>query len=545
MEPAAIMSSTNTQSMRLTKRLTTLQIDDDLYTKSRELGRRCRNQGVNSVINLVKPCERDLFDIAEAFKQILQIVEDNEPKLRQDLHIIKQKLEKSERQNEKLQKENQSLLFQLKESRNEIQQMKQQKQKQINDMSSSINQTLYKADVAHMHRKIAMEEVEKVRECFDHQVKHTYSPQYQGEFSVRSENVRNTPLTKMTKSVPKLISYDDEPVNIPVIPVSNIQTSLQQYDQMLLSQASVKNNHQNVHYLENSVQNAPQINAMPNINTIQMPPDFLCSYDERRPQNESRQRNGFEPQNEYIVNQNGPQSEYQNQYSNNQYSNNLQNNQMQNNQQQMINNPMYNNQHNVQHNNQVQQMQQNNSYQPQRQNIQQNSYQQPTLINQNSFQNSQQMPVQRQNNSSYQEQMQQTYQPALSNQNNSFQSNTQQIPNNNSFQASQAQQIPLSQNMSQKNESNGDDIYQKYNLLQEVLYSKKQYELDRDQNAYEVAKEYSRLTQERRLAAMEIAKLSEEREKIDRDKKNIDKIIGTLSQRGILLDEKKEEFLTE
>ncbi|CAL6089923.1 Hypothetical_protein [Hexamita inflata] len=83
------------------------------------------------------------------------------------------------------------------------------------------------------------------------------------------------------------------------------------------------------------------------------------------------------------------------------------------------------------------------------------------------------------------------------------------------------------------------------NLLQEVLYSKKQYELDRDQNAYEVAKEYSRLTQERRLIEMEIAKLSEEREKIDRDKKNNDKIIGTLSQRGILLDEKKEEFLTE
>ncbi|CAL6085331.1 Hypothetical_protein [Hexamita inflata] len=164
-------------------------------------------------------------------------------------------------------------------------------------------------------------------------------------------------------------------------------------------------------------------------------------------------------------------------------------------------------------------MQQNNNYQPQRQNIQQISYQQPTLINQNSFQNSQQMPVQRQNNSSYQEQMQQVYQPALSNQSNSFQSNTQQIPNNNSFQASQAQQIPRSQNMSQKNESNGDDIYQKYNLLQEVLYSKKQFELDRDQNAYEVAKEYSLLTQERRLAAMEIAKLSEEREKRNRDKK--------------------------
>ncbi|CAL6112460.1 Conserved_hypothetical protein [Hexamita inflata] len=436
MEPAAIMSSTNTQSMRLTKRLTTLQIDDDLYTKSRELGRRCRNQGVNSVINLVKPCERDLFDIAEAFKQILQIVEDNEPKLRQDLHIIKQKLEKSERQNEKLQKENQSLIFQLKESRNEIQQMKQQKQKQINDMSSSINQTLYKADVAHMHRKIAMEEVEKVRECFDHQVKHTYSPQYQGEFSVRSENVRNTPLTKMSKSVPKLISYDDEPVNIPIIPASNIQTSLQQYDQMLLSQASVKNNHQNVHYLENSVQNGP----MPNINTIQMPPDFLC-YDERRPQNESRQRNGFEPQNEYIVNQNGPQAvnEYSNNlYQNNQYSNNqYSNNQQQNNQMQISNNQMQNNQFNVQQNNQVQ----NNSYQPQRQNIQQNSYQQPSLINQNSFQNNQ-----RQNNSSYQDQMQQVYQPALSNQNNSFQSNTHQIPNN-SFQTNQAQQIPLSEHV--------------------------------------------------------------------------------------------------
>ncbi|CAL6099057.1 Hypothetical_protein [Hexamita inflata] len=73
--------------------------------------------------------------------------------------------------------------------------------------------------------------------------------------------------------------------------------------------------------------------------------------------------------------------------------------------------------------------------------------------------------------------------------------------------------------MSQKNESNGDDIYQKYNLLREVLYSKKQFELDRDQNAYEVAKEYSRLTQERHLAAMEIVKLSEEREKRDRDKK--------------------------
>ncbi|CAL6053008.1 Hypothetical_protein [Hexamita inflata] len=85
--------------------------------------------------------------------------------------------------------------------------------------------------------------------------------------------------------------------------------------------------------------------------------------------------------------------------------------------------------------------------------------------------------------------------------------------------SSQTQQIPLSQNISQKNESNRDDIYQKYNLLQEVLYSKKQYELDRDQNAYEVAKEYSRLTQERRLVAMEITKLSEEREKRDCDKK--------------------------
>lgn len=64
MEPAQILASSNMEIMRLSQRQTSLQIDDELYQRSRELGRRCRNQGVNSVINLVRPCERDLFEVA-------------------------------------------------------------------------------------------------------------------------------------------------------------------------------------------------------------------------------------------------------------------------------------------------------------------------------------------------------------------------------------------------------------------------------------------------------------------------------------------------
>lgn len=51
-----------------------------------------------------------------------------------------------------------------------------------------------------------------------------------------------------------------------------------------------------------------------------------------------------------------------------------------------------------------------------------------------------------------------------------------------------------------------------------------------------IASEYARLAQERKLAAMEIAKLAEEREKLERSQAKLDNMAMALSAVGIPLD---------
>lgn len=57
---------------------------------------------MNSVINLVRPCERDLFEVSNCIDQLLRIIEDNEPKIRQDIQITKDRLETQKQTNKKL-----------------------------------------------------------------------------------------------------------------------------------------------------------------------------------------------------------------------------------------------------------------------------------------------------------------------------------------------------------------------------------------------------------------------------------------------------------
>lgn len=58
--------------------------------------------GVNAVINLVRPAEKDLYDLGLVIDQLLNIIEDDWPKLRQDIGILKEKLQDEKDKNVKL-----------------------------------------------------------------------------------------------------------------------------------------------------------------------------------------------------------------------------------------------------------------------------------------------------------------------------------------------------------------------------------------------------------------------------------------------------------
>lgn len=50
----------------------------------------------------MRPCERDLFEVSNCIDQLLRIIEENEPKIRQDIQITKERLEAQKQANKKL-----------------------------------------------------------------------------------------------------------------------------------------------------------------------------------------------------------------------------------------------------------------------------------------------------------------------------------------------------------------------------------------------------------------------------------------------------------
>ena len=88
-------------------------------------------------------------------------------------------------------------------------------------------------------------------------------------------------------------------------------------------------------------------------------------------------------------------------------------------------------------------------------------------------------------------------------------------------------------NVSQNHKQLDNEIHSQYELVKDLMYSKSQLEREREENSFEIAKEYSRLTQERRLAQMEMAKINEQRELIEREKEKLGNMAVAFQAAGI------------
>ncbi|KAH0573418.1 hypothetical protein SS50377_25538 [Spironucleus salmonicida] len=153
----------NSDQYKLTQRLTPHVVDDELYELSRQISRRTRNYGILHTINLVQPTQRDLYELAYAFQQTLQLLDDIEPLNKQNLDIQKGKAQKFENSAMKYKKECFSLQCRIEELSKQLQKQQSSAKELSRSSSSSIKKAQHNEDVAQMRLKQKQKELDRVK----------------------------------------------------------------------------------------------------------------------------------------------------------------------------------------------------------------------------------------------------------------------------------------------------------------------------------------------------------------------------------------------